>query len=161
MIQKLAALRDDNARLGKESSTLRQAQAMLTGLAAAVSRGDEESVDVPKELRRIAHSLGDSAETLGAMAAKNATSHSGDSLIGVRDAVCTLKREIQEKRRETEEDERFCPTGLRSQLREMDTLLERLCEVSGQAAQAEYYKMTSGHYPGFQKMLLRSVPRVD
>lgn len=160
MIQRLTALRDENTRLGKESGNLRHAQTMLADLANTVSRGDEESIDVPKELRRLASALGESAETLGQMAAKNSSKIPEDSLVSIRDTVCTLRKEIGAKRKEAERREKFCPPGLRSQLREMDTLLERLCEISGQAAATEYYKLTSGHYPEFEKALLKSTPRI-
>lgn len=139
MIQKLADLRNELTLLEKTAAVLVQQQRILADFADMISRGAEETINGPRELRRIADSLGDSAGTLKKIAAHAAKPRHPGSLMEICRTVSVLKQELEGENQRAKDPNVPASPGLRSHLREMTALVGRLYEICTQLTLAEYY----------------------
>lgn len=133
-------LRDDNDRLSREAAGMRRASAILGDLADVVSRGRLDTVDVPRQLRRVAASLADGASSLQRITELNAQcSWQRNFLLYFRNEVHRLRMQLHHKLREETDTERLTwPPDYAAKLAEMEHLLHLLFETSGDLAAAEY-----------------------
>lgn len=139
---------DAVSRLEKEADRLQKTGSLLLSLADSVSRDKMEYLDVPRELRRTAAVLEDGADAIGRIASlERSCSWSDNFLIYFRNEIYRLKMQLFHKLRDRTDSERAgWPTEFGSQLSELEDLMDVLFQVSGELAEAEYYKVTAGHY---------------
>lgn len=133
-------LRDDNDRLRREAASMRQAASILGDLADAVSRGRLDTVDIPRQLRRVAASLVDGALSLERITELNVQcSWQRNFLLYFRNEVHRLRMQLHHKIREEPDAERLTwPPEYAARLAEMEHLLHLLFEICGDMASAEY-----------------------
>lgn len=133
-------LRDDTERLGKEAAGLRQACSQLEDLASTVSRGRFDTVDVPRQLRRLATSLSEGAASLQRISELNCQcSWHSNFLLYFRNEVHRLRMQLHHKLRDGTDAERMSwPADYAARLAEMEHLLRLLFEICGEMAAAEY-----------------------
>lgn len=115
-----------------EAAHLRRSASMLRDLADTVSRGRLGTVDVPRQLRRLADSLDGQAETVQQMNERSAAPR-GDSLSCFQKDVHRLQRWVQNRLRAGSRPSAEDDIGLE----QVEWLLGLLCEACSQLADEE------------------------
>ena len=112
---------------GSAAASLKQSASLLRDLADSVSRGREDAVDVPRELRRIAARLEGGCEGSGRVSGLAPRMQNEAFPEQFRNEVVRLRLQLQHRRqagtpvRETE-----------ARMTEMEQLLRRLCTICGE-----------------------------